>query len=143
MTTTSTNKPPLAPFTPNPNDWADPNTIYSVVVRLPKAGERCLTGAKITTMTQDMDFSKYPVIVGEEPMPVSSELEIKRAMFETAVDGIYQMRSMPRLTTTGQEWEDFRDDFIDDVTEDNVYDKARSAVLAWVGTETMTPHLAQ
>jgi hypothetical protein len=51
--------------TVNPNDWADPDIEYTVVVRLPKAGERCLTGAKITTMTQDMDFSKYPVIVAE------------------------------------------------------------------------------
>ena len=62
---TNMNTPNESPITPNPNDWADPDIEYTVVVRLPKAGERCLTGAKITTMTQDMGYSKYPVIVKE------------------------------------------------------------------------------
>jgi hypothetical protein len=60
---TYTYEPPIA--VRNSNDWADLDTEYTVVVRLPKAGERCLTGAKITTMDRDMTSSLYAVIVKE------------------------------------------------------------------------------
>lgn len=47
------------------NEWADPNTKYTVEVRPPKMGERFLNGAKITTAEKDYAVTAYPVIIKE------------------------------------------------------------------------------
>lgn len=45
------------------NDFAEPEVRYLVEVRCPKAGERYLWGAKISTAETDMRLTQYPVIV--------------------------------------------------------------------------------
>ena len=48
------------------NDYADPELRYLVEVRCPKAGERYLYGAKISTAGGDLRLTQYPVIVGTQ-----------------------------------------------------------------------------